>query len=83
MMRRLRLSVFRSNKKLYVQVIDDKVGKTLAAASGVDPEIVGKEIAKKAKARRIKKVVFDRGHRRYHGKIKALAEAARKEGLEF
>lgn len=91
-----RLSVFRSNKGISVQLIDDKAGKTLAAASYLDKDIsatkgpkleqsatVGKAIAEKAKAAGIEAVVFDRGGYLYHGRIKALAEAAREGGLKF
>ncbi|RMD81823.1 MAG: 50S ribosomal protein L18 [Candidatus Dadabacteria bacterium] len=90
---RPRLSVFRSNKYLYVQVISDQSGRTLAAAStlksggpGVTIEkarALGAEIAAKCKALGIERVVFDRGGYRYHGRVKALAEAAREGGLEF
>ncbi len=95
---RPRLSVFRSDKHIYAQLIDDFAGKTLAAvASTVDDvrgdlknggnisaaEKVGSAIAERAKAIGIKKVAFDRGGRQYHGRIKALAEAARKGGLSF
>ena len=92
---RPRLCVFRSNKNIAVQVIDDVAGKTLVAASTLDKEIktkasnieaakeVGELIAKRAVKAGIKNVVFDRGGYIYHGKIKALAEAAREAGLEF
>ena len=95
---RPRLNVFRSHKHIYAQVIDDTLGKTLVAASTLDPEIkgelagknktdrsglVGTLIAKRAKSKGIKKVAFDRGGFKYHGRVKALAEAARKEGLKF
>lgn len=95
-----RLSVFRSLKNIYVQVIDDSLGVTIAAASSQDKEVadklkgksggnkdaaklVGKEIAKKIKAKGIKKIVFDRGGYLYHGRVQALADAAREGGLEF
>lgn len=91
---RLRLSVFRSNKHIYAQIIDDQKQETLAAAS--DFEInkkdiqkkkqafeTGRMLAKKAKKKKIKKVVFDKGSYKYHGRIKALAEGAREGGLEF
>lgn len=90
-----RLSVFRSNKYISVQIIDDISGKTLVSASSFDKDIkqtknnievatlVGEAIAKKAKAKKVKKVVFDRGGYLYHGRVKALAEAARQNGLEF
>jgi large subunit ribosomal protein L18 len=96
---RPRLAVFRSNKYIFAQLIDDTKGITLAAASGLllrekgksksttnkvhAAGIVGANIAKAAKSKKIKKVVFDRGGYKYHGQVKALAEAARKEGLEF
>ncbi len=92
---RPRLSVFRSNKGIYVQVIDDVNAKTLVSASTLDKEVktkasnieaakeVGDLIAKRAIKAGIKTVVFDRGGYIYHGKIKALAEAAREAGLEF
>ena len=95
---RIRLSVFRSGKNIYVQVIDDVQGKTLAAASTLDKELkgslktgadvsaaaaVGKLIAERAKAAGITEVVFDRGGYIYHGRVKALAEAAREGGLSF
>lgn len=77
---RPRLSVFKSNTKIYAQLIDDESGKTLAAASGSDASKVGAELAGKAKA---KTVVFDRGGYIYTGKVRALAEAARAGGLKF
>lgn len=93
-----RLAVFRSNKHMYAQVIDDVAGKTLVSASTLDADVkdglqytdnveaaakVGKVVGEKAVAAGIKKVVFDRGGFVYHGKIKALADAAREAGLEF
>ncbi|MDA1336883.1 MAG: 50S ribosomal protein L18 [Bacteroidetes bacterium] len=89
-----RLSVFRSNKQIYAQIIDDRAGKTLAAAGslGADeakgPKLdqaaaVGKMIAEKAKAAGIETVVFDRNGYLYHGRVKTLAEAAREGGLKF
>lgn len=89
-----RLSVFRSLKYIYAQVIDDVNGKTLAAASSKQKEAngasgikaaqwVGQAIAKNATKNGVKEVVFDRGGRAYHGRIKALAEAAREAGLKF
>ena len=93
-----RLSVFRSSKHIYAQVIDDVAGRTLAAASTLDkalPEgvktgadkeaatVVGKLIAERAKEAGVEKVVFDRGGYRFHGRVKALAEAAREGGLNF
>ena len=80
---RPRLAVFRSNKYIYVQLIDDEVGKTLAAASGKKSDVVGKEIAAKASKLRIKKVVFDRGGFLYHGRVAGVAQGAREGGLEF
>jgi len=92
---RPRLCVFRSNKNIAVQVIDDVAGKTLVAASTLDKEVktkasnieaakeVGDLIAKRAIKAGIKNVVFDRGGYIYHGVVKELAEAARKGGLEF
>ncbi len=90
---RPRLAVFRSLNHLYAQVIDDQGGRTLAAASTValkkkgkgmeEASSVGKAIADKAKAAGVKQVVFDRGGFLYHGRIKALADAAREAGLEF
>ncbi len=90
---RPRLSVFRSLNHLYAQVIDDAGGRTLAAASTVgmkakgngmeEAASVGKAIAEKAKSAGVKHVVFDRGGFLYHGRIKALADAAREAGLEF
>jgi large subunit ribosomal protein L18 len=95
---RPRLNVFRSLKHIYVQVIDDTNGRTLAAASTVDNEViplakkknkkdqaalVGKTIADRANAAGINEVVFDRGGYIYHGRVKALAEAAREAGLSF
>ena len=78
-----RLSVFKSNKFIYAQVIDDEAGKTLAAAKGEDPIKVGEEVANKALKAKVKEVVFDRGRFKYHGKVKALADAARKGGMKF
>ncbi|MCM1489463.1 MAG: 50S ribosomal protein L18 [Muribaculum sp.] len=89
---RPRMSVFRSNKAIYVQVIDDLAGATLVAASskgiaeGTKTEIaakVGEEIAKKAQERGITEVVFDRNGYLFHGRVKSLADAARKAGLKF
>lgn len=83
--KRPRLTVYRSNKSLYGQIIDDEKGVTLAAAKGVKTagEKIGEELAKKAIAKKVKKVVFDRSGFRYHGRVKSLAEGARKGGLEF
>ncbi len=90
---RPRLAVFRSASHIYAQLIDDVNGKTLAAASSTDIKgktaktdastQVGTAIAEKAKAVKITKVVFDRGGYNYHGRVKALADAARAGGLEF
>lgn len=91
---RPRLSVHVSNKNISAQIIDDANQKTVVAATTITQKnekatmtekavIVGKEIAKKAKAKKITEVTFDRGPRLYHGRIKALAEAAREEGLKF
>ena len=90
---RPRLAVYRSLNHLYAQVIDDGAAKTVAAASTVELKTkgngmaeaaqVGKQIADKAKAAGVKQVVFDRGGFLYHGRIKALADAAREAGLEF
>ena len=90
---RPRLSVFRSNKNIYAQVIDDVQGVTLAAASTVEAEgkgadrdaaaKVGKLVAERAIEKGVKDVVFDRGGYIYHGRIKALADAAREAGLNF
>ena len=93
-----RLAVFRSNKHIYAQIIDDVAGNTLVAASTLEADIasktehtstveaakaVGEAIAKKAMGKGITEVVFDRGGYIYHGKIQALAEAAREAGLQF
>jgi large subunit ribosomal protein L18 len=98
---RPRLSVFRSVAHIYVQVVDDARGETIAAASSIEPgvkaamtgavrggnragaEIVGRTIAERLLAKGIKKVVFDRGGYLYHGRVRAVAEAARQAGLEF
>jgi large subunit ribosomal protein L18 len=95
---RPRLSVFRSSKHIYAQVIDDKAGATVASASSIEKDLrgslktgankdaakaVGKLIAERATAKGIKDVVFDRGGYLYHGRIKALADAAREGGLNF
>lgn len=91
-----RLSVHRTNKQIYAQVIDDLAGQTVAAASTLDKDLkgsaggnadaaatVGKLVAERAKAAGVEQVVFDRGGYRYHGRVKALAEAAREAGLKF
>ena len=95
---RPRLCVYRSLEHIYAQVIDDRSGKTLVAASSVDKEtkkglkgggniaaakVIGKAIADRAKAAGVSKVVFDRGGYKYHGRVKALADAAREAGLQF
>jgi large subunit ribosomal protein L18 len=91
---RPRMSVFRSLKHVSVQLIDDASGRTLAAASDMKLEkkgkkamdvavAIGKEVAEKAKAAGISTVIFDRGSYRYHGRVKALADAAREGGLQF
>ena len=80
---RPRLSVFKSNTAIYAQLIDDEQSVTLAAAKGQKPEKVGEEIAKKALAKKINKIVFDRGGYLYTGKVMDLAESARKAGLKF
>jgi large subunit ribosomal protein L18 len=95
---RLRLSVFRSGKHIYAQIIDDTAGRTLVAASSLDKALretnktgadrqaaasVGSLVAERAVAAGIKEVVFDRGAYLYHGRVKALAEAAREGGLAF
>lgn len=91
-----RLNVFRSNSNIFAQIIDDTKGITLASASSIDKELklengsnveaakaVGKLVAERAKKAKISKVTFDRGGYLYHGRVKALAEAARENGLEF
>jgi len=95
---RPRLCVYRSLGHIYAQVIDDQSGKTLASASSVDKETkknlkgggnvaaartIGKTVADRAKAAGVSKVVFDRGGYKYHGRVKALADAAREAGLQF
>nr|ASO75977.1 ribosomal protein L18 [Storeatula sp. CCMP1868] len=95
---RPRLSVFRSNENIYAQLIDDVEGRTILSSSTLDKEIksliksggncdasklVGEAIAKKSLENKIEKVVFDRGGRVYHGRVQALAEAAREKGLQF
>jgi large subunit ribosomal protein L18 len=95
---RPRLSVFRSSKHIYAQVIDDSAGATVASASSMEKELrgslktgadigaakaVGKLVAERAAAKGVKEVVFDRGSYLYHGRIKALADAAREGGLSF
>ncbi|MFC6254347.1 50S ribosomal protein L18 [Secundilactobacillus hailunensis] len=91
---RPRLNVFRSNKNIYAQVIDDVAGVTLVSASTLDSEVaagnkteqakaVGKLVAERAVAKKVSQVVFDRGGYLYHGRVEALAEAARENGLQF
>jgi large subunit ribosomal protein L18 len=95
---RMRLSVFRSGRHIYAQIIDDRSGFTLAAASTLDKQVreglkttgdreaakaVGKLIAERARAKQVAEVVFDRGPYLYHGRVKALADAAREAGLSF
>ena len=95
---RPRLSIFRSDKNIYAQVIDDQEGKTIASANTTEGDFkgdkktrankdtavkVGRLVAERSKAKNITKVVFDRGGLQYHGKVKALADAAREGGLEF
>jgi large subunit ribosomal protein L18 len=95
---RPRLSVFRSVAHIYAQVVDDRAGRTLAAASSLDPEIrtqaagvkktetgklVGQLVARRAKEHGVNRVVFDRGGYLYHGRVKAVADGAREGGLEF
>ncbi len=92
---RPRLSVFKSNKQIYAQVIDDRKGHTMAAASSRElkeaqgvpkteqAKAVGKALAQKAHDAKVDQVAFDRNGYRYHGRVKALAEAAREEGLKF
>ena len=93
---RPRLCVYRSNSNLYAQIIDDESKTTLVSASSLDKDLkitnggnveaaklIGSEIAKRAKKAKITKVVFDRGGYLYHGRVKALADAARENGLEF
>lgn len=95
---RLRLSVFRSGRHIYAQVIDDGQGRTLASASSLEKElrdalrtgadrdaasVVGKRVAERAVAAGVTEVVFDRGPYLYHGRVKALADAAREGGLQF
>jgi large subunit ribosomal protein L18 len=95
---RPRLSVFRSSKQIYAQIIDDEKGETLAAASSIEKsnrdalktganieaaKVVGKLLAERAAAKGVKEVVFDRGAYMYHGRVKALADGAREGGLQF
>ncbi|MDP3875305.1 MAG: 50S ribosomal protein L18 [bacterium] len=80
---RPRLCVFKSNTAIYAQLIDDDKSVTLVSATGTDAPKVGGEIAKKAIAKKIEKAIFDRGGYIYTGKVRALAESARKAGLKF
>lgn len=80
---RPRLSVFKSNKEISAQVIDDERGVTLAHARGKDAVKVGADVAKTAQSKKVEAVVFDRGGYIYTGKVKALADAAREAGLKF
>ncbi len=80
---RPRMSVFRSNRFIYVQLIDDARGRTLLEAHGDDPEEIGAEISSKALKKKIKSVVFDRSGYRFHGKIKRVVEGAREKGLKI
>src|ERR1700753_901517 len=93
---RPRLSIFRSDKNIYAQIIDDASGRTLAAASSLDKDLkdanggsqdgavaVGKLIAQRGIAAKVEEVIFDRGSYLYHGRVKALADAAREAGLKF
>lgn len=80
---RPRLAIYKSNRYMEAQLIDDTKGRTIASAKLADAVKVGEEVAKKAKAAGITKVVFDRGGFRYTGSVAALADAARKAGLEF
>ena len=95
---RPRLCVFRSLKNIYAQVVDDSVGHTLVSASSLDSEIrdkivgkkksesaelIGNLVAQRALSKGIRQIAFDRGGYKYHGRVKALAEAARKSGLDF
>lgn len=95
---RPRLCVYRSNGNIYAQVVDDRTGRTLASASSLDPDtrkelkggsnvaaakVIGKKIAERTRAAGIEQVVFDRGGYMYHGRVEALAAAAREAGLKF
>ena len=95
---RPRLSVFRSSKQIYAQIIDDEKGETIVSASSIEKDnrkdlktganvdaakVVGKLLAERAKAKGVKEVVFDRGAYMYHGRVNALAEGAREGGLQF
>ncbi len=80
---RPRFSIFRSNRYTYVQLIDDEKGKTLVSASTRESKQLGELIAKKAIEKGIKKVVFDRGRYKYHGRVKSVVEEARKGGLQL
>ena len=93
-MARPRLTVFRSNKYIYAQIIDDKSGKTIVFVSEKEIEtkgikktekakVLGQTLAQKAKKKKVDKVIFDKGNYKYHGRVKALAEGAREGGLQF
>lgn len=79
----MRLTVFRSNKYIYAQVIDDIKRATVACAQGKNPAEVGKLVAQRAVKAGVKKIAFDRGRYRYHGQVKILADGAREGGLAF
>ncbi len=81
--KRPRLSVFKSNTLIYAQVINDEKGETIVSASGKDAKVVGAEVAKLAKGKKIEEIVFDRGGYIYTGRIKDLAQSARDAGLKF
>lgn len=90
-----RLSIYRSGKHIYAQIIDDEAGKTLVAASDLGmkktkgqtksdiAKLVGEKVAVEAEKKKVSAVIFDRGGRKYHGRVKALAEGARSKGLQF
>lgn len=92
---RPRVSIYRSNRHIYAQLVDDENGKTLVVVDDKvtsknkeltkikSAEVVGEKLAQKAKSKKIKKVVFDRGDYKYHGRVKAIADALRKGGLKF
>jgi large subunit ribosomal protein L18 len=91
---RPRISVFRSNRGIFAQLIDDDAGRTIAAVNWIEPELrdlgpmdqcrrAGETLAQRAKAAGVQRAVFDRGGYQYHGRVKALAEGAREGGLEF
>jgi large subunit ribosomal protein L18 len=89
---RLRVSVYRSNKDIYAQIIDDKEQKTIVSASSMkmdnlnkvdQAKLVGKELAEKAKKQKVEKVIFDRGNYIYRGRVKVLADSIRENGIDF